>query len=110
MFVLGADPTVNAADLAQQLSPGAVDFGCELTLPTDPNGDLLDPTDVMVELTHAEVSYTVFEVSGPGACNDGLGWYLNDPVNPPHVVLCPETCADALSGDYETLVLWVGCA
>jgi hypothetical protein len=109
MFVLGADPVVNAADLLQLMHLSTTDVSCEIALPTDSNG-VLDLTDVTVEFTANGVSYPVYEVSGFGACLDGPGWYLNDPTTPSNVVLCPRTCTDSVSGDYETLVLWVGCS
>jgi hypothetical protein len=109
-LLLGPDPEENAADLVALTKPFGVDYACEFALPSQPSSGTIDLTDVSVFLLASGVSFPVAQLPGPEWCLDDYGWYFDDTANPMSVVLCPWTCADAVSGAWDGIELWVGCS
>lgn len=85
---------------------------CELTLPEPPDGTVLDPARVNVELTPgggAPVE-TIPSVASASECpEDGDAWHYDDPLEPRAILLCPRTCERVETDPEAELDLAFGC-
>jgi hypothetical protein len=86
---------------------------CEYTIP-QPQGTPLDLGRINVSTTVQGQTSDLGRVSGPDACAGKAGWYFDappvDPVNPPRILLCPDSCTHVQSDPMAHVDLAFGCA
>jgi hypothetical protein len=69
---------------------------CELALPEPPDGSVLSPRRVNVEVRGASGSTLIPYSGDAGACDpERGGWHYDDPDAPTRVILCPSSCESA---------------
>lgn len=66
---------------------------CDVALPPPPEGTVLDPSRVNVQVRGASGTALIRYSGGAGTCSatDG-GWYYDDGSSPTRVILCPASC------------------
>lgn len=85
-------------------------LGCAFALPASPQGKMVDPTSVSVNVTSTTGDKTpIPRVADPTSCAAGMGFYL-DGATQPKVVLCPASCTalDAARGSRVDILLGCG--
>jgi hypothetical protein len=86
--------------------------GCDFATPPRSPGEPFDPDErnhltVVITREDEDPSY-LYNVAGPDACIDELGWYYAE-AGPETIVLCPATCDFVLTNDVGVAVVY-GCA
>lgn len=81
-------------------------ISCEVTIPSPPTGQTLDPTKVNVNYTPTGKAAQALGYDEKCA---GDGWHYDDKNAPKQVVLCPSTCAIAKADPTAKLALEFGC-
>ncbi len=96
--------------IAEQVTVGA-GLACEFSIPTPPDGQALDPTQVNVEFrddTDTTVEFS--HVESPAECAGADDrWYYDDPAAPTAIVLCPQTCAAIQGFTMAEISIQFGC-
>jgi hypothetical protein len=86
---------------------------CDYGIPQPQSGSL-DLDRVNVSATSHGQTTELSRVAGPAACAGRAGWYFDSPpmsaMNPPRIVLCPDTCAGVQSDPAAKVDLVFGCA
>jgi Mg-chelatase subunit ChlD len=102
------DPARTQADFTSALNRiRESTLSCDLTLPTPPAGETLDPNKVNVEYTSGDGPAELL-VSGR-TCEDGEDWRYDDPAHPRRIELCPATCSKARADIRARLDIVLGC-
>ena len=66
---------------------------CDLGLPPPPDGSVLDPRRVNVQIRGASGTTTLPYTGSEGACDPTRGgWHYDDASDPSRVILCPSSC------------------
>ncbi len=85
---------------------------CDLVIPAPPDGQVLDPQRINVEIVGAMSTTRLGNVRGADACGATGGWYYDNAAAPTRVILCPSSCEAAQEevhrGSAEVRVLF-GC-
>lgn len=80
---------------------------CEYELPEKVDKGEFAPDKVNVELTPGTGPTTTIPQTPD--CNQGAGWYYDDPVKPTKIVLCPSVC-DGIKKDFGAKIdILLGC-
>lgn len=89
-------------------------IACDLALPPPPDGSVLDPRRVNVQVRGASGTTTLPYTGSESACDPARGgWYYDDATTPSRVILCPSSCDFARSETATTsggLDVVFGCA
>jgi hypothetical protein len=96
-------------DITQAVIDGT-QVACEITMPTPPEGESLDPAKVNVKYQSGSTSTTLPQVSSDAACTATGGWYYDDNMAPTKITLCPATCSVVQSDPSANLKLELGCS
>lgn len=85
---------------------------CDLTLPTPPMGETLDPTKVNVKYQMGGVApgQTLPQVPTAGDCAAAGGWYYDDNTTPTTITLCPATCTNVQNDPAANVKVEFGCS
>ena len=76
---------------------------CEVAMPEPPEGTVLDPRRVNVQIRGASGSTTIPYAGSADACDPTRGgWHYDDADAPTRVILCPTTCDFAREETAET--------
>lgn len=76
---------------------------CEVAMPAPPEGTVLDPRRVNVQIRGASGSTTIPYAGSADACDPTLGgWHYDDADAPTRVILCPSTCEFAREETADT--------
>jgi hypothetical protein len=88
------------------------DIACDWAVPEAPDGLLVDPGSIDVEVEAGDGSSIAFgPVAGQAACADvEHGFYYDDPVAPTRMYACPQTCGAIEATTEATVNIEVGCA
>lgn len=96
-------------DITQAVVSGS-QVACEVLMPTPPEGETLDPTQVNVKYQSGATSTTLPQVPTAADCGAGGGWYYDDNTAPTKITLCPATCSSVQSDPNANLKLELGCS
>ena len=83
-----------------------------MALPSPPDGQVLDPEKVNVNLVGTDETQTLGRVNEAGDCADHAGWHYDDLLEPTMVELCPASCDRAhelVTGPGTALQVEFGC-
>jgi hypothetical protein len=92
--------------------PGSVDADpCVLDLPPSTS---LAPTDleevnVIISFLGAENTWVIPKINDDEACGSERAWHFDDADEPSQIMLCPETCAFAMSDGDSYFEVLIGC-
>lgn len=88
-------------------------LGCDYLIPPVPEGQMFDPSKVNVVYTPGSGGMAEPILNVPGGapdCTNKGGWYYDDPANPKHILMCPDTCNVLQSDAMGKVDLQFGCA
>jgi hypothetical protein len=106
---------INGGDVASQFVDAMLNISfpsevCTFSVPTPPQGQVLDVSQVVVTYTSSAtmVEVPVPRLNGLGDCglNMDEGWFYDSPMTPTQIDLCPGTCANVPRG---SLRVSTGC-
>ena len=84
---------------------------CKFQIPVPDEGTPdFDKVNVsLVDPNNPDNTIVVGQVDGESSCDpvEG-GWYYDDPLDPKMIILCPATCKEVMSSDWDVSVL-LGC-
>ncbi|AKF07499.1 hypothetical protein DB32_004648 [Sandaracinus amylolyticus] len=76
---------------------------CEVAMPEPPEGTVLDPRRVNVQIRGASGSTTIPYAGAAASCDPTRGgWHYDDAASPTRVILCPSSCEFAREETAET--------
>jgi hypothetical protein len=86
-------------------------LACEYQVPSDVNGNPIEPTRVNVLYTPegATKPDTIGQVNGHADCGDGGGWYYDNAGAPTKITFCPATCTAIQTSEGGKVELVFGC-
>jgi hypothetical protein len=70
-------------------------IACEVPIPAPPDGMVLDPSRINVEIYGPGSRVRIRKVPDAGSCGAEGGWYYDNDLAPTEVRLCPVSCDDA---------------
>jgi hypothetical protein len=80
---------------------------CQVTIPSPPNGQKINPNAVNVVLVSGGGAQTVLPYSAD--CSLASGWHYDDAANPTIVALCPAACMQAQGDASGNVTIAFGC-
>jgi hypothetical protein len=86
-------------------------LACNYTVPQPPDGGVLDPDKVNVELTEGTPPTTTIikRVDGVSQCTSNGGWYYDNPMSPMQIIMCDATCKQLSAVTDATIDIELGC-
>ena len=87
-------------------------LACEYQVPSDVNGEPLEPTHVNVLYTPqgSSTSVTIGQVAGHESCTaDKGGWYYDNAAAPTKIIFCASTCTEIQAASGGKVELVFGC-
>ncbi len=107
-LIIGAGANVSNA-LQEKLEEIRADVGCIFGVPVPGQGEIHDYDSLDVSFTPSGAQrQSVNRVAGEAQCGMARGYYLDDPVNPTTITLCPEVCDEVQQVSGE-LAFALGC-
>jgi hypothetical protein len=80
---------------------------CQVSIPSPPDGQKINPSEVNVVLVSGGGAQTVLPYSAD--CSSAGGWHYNDSANPTIVVLCSGACTQAQGDPGGNVSIAFGC-
>jgi hypothetical protein len=80
---------------------------CQVSIPSPPDGQKINPSEVNVVLVSGGGAQTVLPYSGD--CSIAGGWHYDDAANPTIVVLCSAACTQAQGDPGGNVSIAFGC-
>lgn len=65
---------------------------CTIALPTPPDGSMLDPTRINVQVQGMSGTTVLHKAASMAACGTAQAWYYDNDAMPTQVILCPAAC------------------
>jgi hypothetical protein len=85
-------------------------LGCELEIPTPPEGETFDPSKVEITIELDEIRFKLTHVEGASACDGNGGWYYSpNNLEPTTIMLCPSTCDLVQKAEKGKIEVLLGC-
>ncbi len=97
-------------ELAQSVIRSA-ELSCEWEIPEPPEGEVLDPTLVNIDFLDGEGNlFPIGNIADDSLCDRvDNAWYYDNPENPSHILVCPNTCDWIQGFTGAQIVLQFGC-
>jgi hypothetical protein len=80
---------------------------CQVSIPSPPDGQKINPSEVNVVLVSGGSAQTVLPYSAD--CSIAGGWHYDDAANPTIVVLCSAACMQAQGDPGGNVSIAFGC-
>jgi hypothetical protein len=96
-----------AGQLAAALAKISGVLTCDYVIPMT---STIDPLNVNIQVTVGAGATTLVGYVGSAAsCGPNGGWYYDNPANPTHVTLCPQTCNPLQATPNSKVLVLYGC-
>jgi hypothetical protein len=110
-FTIGTTGNVNQKFLDALNKIRGAAIGCQYSIPTPKNGEILDLNTVNLQYTRAGKTSIIPRVPSKDKCpSTGEAWYYDDNGAPTQILLCDNACKNVGSDTEGDLVVFVGCS